>query len=66
MGDEPEIYHGTDGDGNEVSYAEDGRGGFYLSDGHKDSSSFWGSHDDKGHDHFDNKGGGTSRGKYTG
>lgn len=42
-------------------------GEIYLADGHVESQEgFWGSADDKGHDHYDGRGRGTQRGRYTG
>lgn len=66
MGDMPEVFHGSDADGNDVTYADDGKGDYYISDGHKDDSNFWGTKEAKGHDHGDNKGGYNDRGQYTG
>jgi hypothetical protein len=37
-----------------------------LSDGHKSRSEFTGKRGNRGHDHYDGRGGGTRRGKYTG
>jgi len=71
MGDYPEKVHGTDGEGKEVtaSFGKEGtskEGTTYLSDGHKSDKDFWGSKDNKGHDDYNGKGGGTERGQYTG
>lgn len=68
VGEWTETFHGTDSDGNDVTYADDGKGGAYLADGHVSRDAFFGtdSSGNKGHDHYNNKGGGTSRGKYNG
>ena len=61
----------TDGEGNEVTVAfgRDGtakEGHTLISDGHKDDAEFEGEHEDRGHDHYNGIGGGTTRGQYTG
>lgn len=65
------LIHGTDAQGNDVTaaFGRDGtkqEGETLMSDGHKDAADFYGDRDDKGHDHYDGRGGGTSRGQYTG
>ncbi len=68
------LYHGTDEQGNDVTAAfgrEDTpkEGHTFLADGHKDANEFYGEnaeYPDKGHDHYNGRGGGTSRGRYTG
>jgi hypothetical protein len=71
MGPEKELNAGTIDD-HEVTFADDGKGGTYLSDGDKtgDAGSFWGTDSDKGHDHYGSGDGpndnGTDRGQYTG
>lgn len=63
--------HGTTADGSPVtaSFGTDGtqkEGHTYLRDGHADGNEdFWGPDGDKQHDHYDGRGGGTTRGRYT-
>lgn len=42
------------------------KGHTLLSNGHKSKSRFDGRPRNRGHDHYDGKGGGTQRGRYTG
>lgn len=58
MGFWKELIHGTDTRGEKVTYCDDKKGGYYISDGHKSNEEFWG--------HGDNKGGYKDRGQYTG
>ncbi len=64
--------HGVDGQGNPITaaFGRDGtkkEGHTYLKDGHAGSNEeFWGTEHDKRHDHYDGRGDGTRRGRYTG
>lgn len=65
------IIHGSDSRGEEVSASfgrDDGpqSGHTLISDGHKDTGTFYGAKGSQEHDHHDGSGGGDDRGKYSG
>ena len=67
------LVHGTDAQGKDVtaSFGRPGtnagdQGDALLSDDHKSAADFYGSKGNKGHDHYNGRGGGTQRGQYTG
>ena len=64
-----EVFRGTTSGGKKVT-AQFGSGKksghTLLSDGHKSDRAFTGKSGNRGHDHYDGKGRGTSRGKYSG
>jgi len=61
-----DLIYGTDTRGEKVTYQDDKKGGYYISDGWKKPEDFWGNNDNKGHDHGDNQGDYKDRGQYTG
>lgn len=60
--------HGLTADCQPVTFSEGTKNGhIYLRDGHAENrDGFWGPNRQEEHDHYNNQGGGTQRGKYTG
>jgi hypothetical protein len=60
--------YGLTADGQEVTFAQSkGAGHTYLATGHIPSADqYWGPKNNKGHDHYNGRGGASGRGKYTG